>query len=156
DAGRPRFPAVMSRLRGDGRPGDLPVVTFVVFDLLAYDGQALRDLPFTRRRARLDALDLPARVPPPPPHHDGDAVPAATRAQGLEGVMAKRAASRYRAGRSEDWVKVPHRARRTALVCGWRPERGGSGRLGALLLGARDDGGAVRFLGRAGSGLSAA
>jgi len=39
-------------------------------------------------------------------------------------------------------------------VGGWRAESTGSGRLGALLLGAPDGEGRLRYLGRAGSGLT--
>ena len=61
----------------------------------------------------------------------------------------------YQPGRrSPDWVKAPHRSTRAALVGGWREETNGSGRLGAVLFGARDSAGALRYLGRAGSGLT--
>ena len=71
-------------------------------------------------------------------------------------MVAKRRGSAYQAGRrSTDWLKAAHRRARTALVGGWRPESTGGGRLGALLLGAPAEAG-LRYLGRAGSGLTGA
>ena len=92
-----------------------------------------------------------------PVYPDGQELWGVTKQLGLEGVVAKRRSSTYQPGRrSDDWVKAPHRRTRAALVCGWRAETTGSGRLGAVLFGARDADGALRFLGRAGSGLSGA
>jgi bifunctional non-homologous end joining protein LigD len=88
-------------------------------------------------------------------HADGAALWQVTADQGLEGVVAKRADAMYQPGRrSPDWVKAVHRSARTALVGGWRPESTGTGRLGAVLLGAPDADGGLRYLGRAGSGIS--
>lgn len=130
-------------------------VTYVVFDVPVLAGADLTRRPWTERRAALDDLVLPERVQRSPVYDDGDLIWAATQTQGLEGVVAKRATSTYQAGRrSEDWVKAVHRRTRTAVVGGWRPESTGSGRLGAVLLGAPDADGALRFLGRAGSGLA--
>jgi bifunctional non-homologous end joining protein LigD len=58
-------------------------------------------------------------------------------AQGLEGVVAKRTASRYEPGRrSSSWVKVKNVRRQEAVVGGWQPgERGRSGQIGSLLVG---------------------
>lgn len=129
-------------------------VTFVVFDVLTLYGVDLTRLPFTERRATLERLSLPERCIVSPVYEDGAALWAATQRQGLEGVVAKRLGSVYRPGeRSPDWVKAAHRRSRTALVAGWRPETTGSGRLGAVLLGAYD-GDRLRYLGRAGSGLT--
>ena len=67
---------------------------------------------------------------------DGEAVMAATKAQGMEGVVAKRRDSRYEPGRRSDcWVKVKHVRRTSAVVVGWKPGEGGrAGRVGSLLL----------------------
>lgn len=147
---------VRDRARADALARRVPV-TYVVFDVPVLAGEDLTGLPFTERRAALDALVLPAHVQHSPVYEDGDLIWEATRAQGLEGVVAKRATSPYRPGvRSPDWLKAVHHRTRTALVGGWRPESTGSGRLGAVLLGAPDTGGGLRFLCRAGSGLAGA
>lgn len=159
--GRPSFTALADRMhvRDARRAAALAAVrpvAFVVFDVLRHDGQDLTGAPFARRREVLDAVGpaLPGTVHVSPLYDDGEALWDATAQQGLEGVVSKRVTSSYRPGvRSPDWVKAPHRHVRTALVAGWRPESTGTGRLGAVLLVAPDASGALRYLGRAGSGL---
>ena len=67
-------------------------VTYVIFDLLWLDGHSLMDLPYAERRARLEELELTATRWRTPEHvvGQGEALLAATREQGLEGVVAKR------------------------------------------------------------------
>jgi bifunctional non-homologous end joining protein LigD len=160
--GIPSFAALAERMhvRDPARAAALArrlPVTYVVFDVPVLAGEDLTGRPLDERRAALDRLALPEHVQRSPAYDDGDLIWDATRAQGLEGVVAKRAASTYQAGRrSPDWLKAVHHRTRAAVVGGWRPETTGSGRLGAVLLGAPDADGALRFLGRAGSGLAGA
>lgn len=159
--GVPSFRALAERIHVSDagrahRLAERAPVTYIVFDVLRLYGVDLLRQPFRERRATLERLSLPDRCILSPLYDDGDALWAATRRQGLEGVVAKRRDSPYRPGeRSPDWLKTTHRRARTALVAGWRPETSGTGRIGALLLGA-PDGGRLRYLGRAGSGLSGA
>jgi bifunctional non-homologous end joining protein LigD len=130
-------------------------VTYMVFDLLRLYGVDLTHRSFDERRATLERLELgpPARLSPV--YDDGGDLWQVTAEHGLEGVLAKRRSSTYQPGRrSRDWVKAAHRLTRAAAVGGWRAESTGSGRLGAVLLGATDGAGALRYLGRAGSGLT--
>jgi len=139
-----------ARALADARP-----VTYLVFDVLQLAGRDLTSAPYDERRAALDAIPLPPHVERSPVYDDGDELWTVTAEHGLEGVVAKRRSSTYRPGRrSPDWVKAPHHRTRAALVGGWREESTGTGRLGALLLGAPDADGALRYLGRAGSGLA--
>lgn len=131
---------------------------FVVFDVLRSGGRDVTGLPWHERRELLEGLRGEDGWYVSPVFDDGEALLAATLEQGLEGVMAKRRASRYVPGaRSPDWVKVPHRRSATCRVGGWRPETGGT-RPGALLLGTSDvdaEGRPVlRFCGKVGSGLA--
>lgn len=87
---------------------DLPA-TFVGFDLLWLDGHSLCDEPWRIRRERLDALELAGDAWSVPAAHvgDGAALREAARAQGLDGLVAKRATSRYEPGaESRDWVAI--------------------------------------------------
>jgi bifunctional non-homologous end joining protein LigD len=158
--GRPSFTALAERMhvRDAARAAALSrrvPVTYLVFDVLVLAGTDVTRLPWAERRALLDALPLPEAVHRSPVHADGAALWQVTADQGLEGVVAKRADAMYQPGRrSPDWVKAVHRSARTALVGGWRPESTGTGRLGAVLLGAPDADGGLRYLGRAGSGIS--
>jgi len=162
DTGRPSFAALAERMHVRDARRALALaaarpVTYLVFDLLRHDGHDLTSVPFTERRAVLDTLELPAHVQVSPLYDDGEDLWRVTAAHGLEGVVAKRRGAPYRPGRrSSDWVKSAHRRTRTAVVGGWRPESTGTGRLGAVLLGAPDASGALRYLGRAGSGLGGA
>ncbi|MDQ2875166.1 MAG: non-homologous end-joining DNA ligase, partial [Actinomycetota bacterium] len=115
-------------------------VTYLAFDLLSLNGHALLDLPWSQRRGLLDELRLqgPSWLTPPAfTTETGQDVQAASVQQGLEGIVAKRQASRYEPGRrSSSWVKVKNVRRQEAVVGGWQPgERGRSGQIGSLLIG---------------------
>ncbi len=134
-------------------------VQLLVFDLLHVDGRSLLDETYDDRRAALDALDLPGErwhVPASFPS-GGRALLDATRAQGLEGVVAKRRDSRYEAARRSDcWRKVKHVHRTSAVIAGWKPGDGGrSGRIGSLLLGVQGPSG-LEYAGHVGTGFTAA
>lgn len=158
--GIPSFSALAERMhvrdprRAEALAAHRPV-TFLVFDVLELYGVDLTRSTYDERRETLTRLELPERVQLSPVYPDGAELWEVTKALGLEGVVAKRRSSVYQPGRrSPDWIKAPHRRTRTALVGGWREETNGSGRLGAVLFGARDADGALRYLGRAGSGLT--
>jgi hypothetical protein len=97
DGGGPQsFPLVCRRLlHRDARVS----VSFAAFDVLAADGTDMTRRPYAERRRILDglALDGPAWTTVPS-FEDGQALWAAVTARGLEGVVAKRLASLYRAG----------------------------------------------------------
>ena len=83
------------------------------FDLLHLDGEDLRARPLLERKADLAALlarsGAAARILRYVDHLEGDGALffERVRAAGLEGVVSKRAASRYRPGmRAADWVKT--------------------------------------------------
>ena len=77
---------------------------------MAVDGVPTLSQPYCERRAILDALDLRgANWHTPSCCDDGAALLAATSAQGLEGIVAKRVDGRYRPG-ERGWVKVKDRA----------------------------------------------
>ncbi len=131
--------------------------TFVVFDVLRLDGLDLTGLPLRHRRSALDSIwteegsRLLSQTYP-----DGAALLQATAAAGLEGVVSKNLESLYRPGeRTSDWLKFAHRATRSYIVGGWRPEVA-STRLGSVLIGSpsRGPGGGMEFRGRVGSGLA--
>ncbi len=130
-------------------------VTLIVFDLLRLDGEDLRDLPLSRRRALLEGLGLDAAAwQVPPTYDDGEMLLAAAEQQGMEGIVSKRLSSRYRAGqRSREWLKFPIRPTGSFVVGGFRFETGSQSRLGAVLVGQPDGSGLV-FRGRVGSGIA--
>lgn len=132
---------------------------FMAFDLLRLGGTDVCSLPWTQRREMLEHLDLgePASAPPA---FDGPgaAVLDACMARGLEGVVAKKRNSGYLAGRrSADWIKVKPLRRQEFVIGGWEEGQGGrSGGLGALLLGVYGGEDGLRFVGKVGTGFTAA
>ena len=160
DDGRPSFQALAERIhvqdrrRAKALSHKVPA-TLVVFDVLRLYGVDLTGRTFAERRATLERLDLPpGPVQISPLYDDGAALLAATAEQGLEGVVAKRRDSLYHPGRrSPAWVKAAHRLTRTVLVGGWRPQVDTTRVVGALLVGAPDPGGGLRYSGRVGSGI---
>jgi bifunctional non-homologous end joining protein LigD len=162
-AGKPDFERLQSRIHLTGEAAihrsarDVPA-TYVLFDLLWLDGESLIDQPYAERRTALEELRLQGPAWQTPPYHRGDAAEllAATRAQSLEGVVAKQLDSRYEPGRrSGAWIKVKHTQRQELVVGGWlRGDMGRANRLGALLVGHRDEHGCLRYVGKVGMGYS--
>ncbi|MEU7859050.1 non-homologous end-joining DNA ligase [Nonomuraea sp. NPDC049141] len=126
-------------------------VTYLPFDLLYLDGITLLDLPYRDRRSLLDELDVGA-----PPYFPGDSdLLAATKEQGLEGVVAKRLDSPYRPGtRSPWWIKVKHLSTREVVIGGWKPGKGRrSGGVGSLIMGVFTEPG-LTYVGHVGTGFT--
>jgi bifunctional non-homologous end joining protein LigD len=159
--GHPSFERLQQRINVS-TPSQLLVdripVAYIAFDVLRRAGQDLTPLAYLERRRILAELTLPGPGWQAPGHHlgDGAAFFEATRAQGLEGVVAKRRLSVYEAGkRSHHWVKVKNIKRQELVVGGWLPGEGSRrGSLGALLVGYHDEAGSLRYAGRVGSGFS--
>lgn len=167
--GMPSFEALAERWQVNDRRRALEFaerqpVSVMAFDLLRLYGVELIARPWTERRTSLDRLELPSPSwGLSPVYQDGPALLAATREQGLEGVVAKRHGSVYQPGRrSRDWIKTAHRKFQACLVGGWRQQTGTSAeRIGGLLVGVPQPGPApdelaLLYAGRVGSGLTAA
>jgi bifunctional non-homologous end joining protein LigD len=162
--GRPSFQKLQGRMHLTSehavrRLSQSDPVHYVVFDLLWLDGRSLMDLPYTERRERLTELDLNGPTWRTPANHvgDGAAMLEASRAQGLEGIIAKRLDCAYMSGRrSPGWVKVKNVRETDVVVGGWLPGEGKrSGRLGALVVGFYEDG-ELKYAGRVGTGFDEA
>jgi bifunctional non-homologous end joining protein LigD len=84
-------------------------VLLYAFDLLELDGQDLRREPLETRKATLASLlrggKPGVRLNEHLEHQDGAIVFAHACKLGLEGIVSKRLGSRYRSGRSKDWLK---------------------------------------------------
>jgi bifunctional non-homologous end joining protein LigD len=136
---------------------DAPV-TYMIFDLLWLDGHSLMTLPYGERRERLSALGLNGAAWQTPDHLTGKAedVLAATAAQRLEGVVAKRLDSPYEPGaRNGSWLKIKNFGRQELVLGGWLPGEGRRReRIGALLVGVYDSDAKLRYAGRVGTGFS--
>ncbi|MGH3018682.1 MAG: DNA ligase D [Gaiellaceae bacterium] len=136
--------------------GKGPLV-YYAFDVLEVDGEPLVDLPLRERRTRLtELLDLrDGTVRLSEAFDDGQALYEAAQAQGLEGVIAKKADSRYQPGRrTRDWLKVKTHGRQEFVIAGYTRGQGRrSGRLGSLVL-AVNRGGELHYAGNCGTGFT--
>jgi bifunctional non-homologous end joining protein LigD len=161
ERGRPDFGALQNRMHRTGPEvagmAAAAPVTYLVFDLLADDGEDLLDLPYERRRARLDAAGIAGHrwVTTPWFAGGGAQVLAASVENGLEGVVAKKLGSPYRPGvRSPEWRKVKNVRTQAVVVGGWRPGQGRrAGGIGSLLFGVRNDAGRLVYAGHVGTGF---
>jgi bifunctional non-homologous end joining protein LigD len=150
EQGRPSF----SKMQQGG--GETPIV-YQVFDLLELDGSPVVDRPLSERRARLEELIAPgnATIRLSEAFEDGEALLKAAREQHLEGVVAKRAESRYQPGkRGREWLKIKTAGRQEFVIAGYTKGKGRrSGGFGSLILGFWR-GGELSYAGNVGTGFT--
>jgi DNA ligase D-like protein (predicted ligase) len=128
-------------------------VYLYLFDCLFYEGIDLTGLPLLDRKAVLRDVvwfDDPIRFTPFKTT-GGVAMLRAACKTGAEGIMAKRADSRYVSSRSTDWLKLKCLRRQEFVIGGYAAPQGSRERLGALLVGYYD-GDALRYAGKVGTG----
>lgn len=149
--GAPDFAALQAAL-SDGKSDAL---IFFAFDLLFLEGEDLRRLPLTDRKARLETLlkrmknDALRYV-----EHftsSGDAVLLSACRMNLEGIVSKRADAAYASGRSDSWTKAKCRAGHEVVIGGWSTT---AGKFRSLLVGVHR-GDHFVYVGRVGTGYSA-
>jgi bifunctional non-homologous end joining protein LigD len=135
--------------------GGHPLV-YYAFDLLELEGEPLLGLPLTERRARLEELldRRNAAVRLSETFDDGPALVEAASEQGFEGVIAKKASSRYEPGRrSRDWLKLKTIQQQEFLIAGYTRGKGRRERsFGSLVLAVRR-GGDLVWVGNCGTGF---
>lgn len=133
-------------------------VRLLVFDLLHQGTTSLMPRSYDERRKALEDLGLKGAAwdTPKAVQGDGPTILAASKEQGLEGIMAKRRSSPYLPGqRVKTWLKVKNIRRTSAVVVGWRPGEGSrEGHLGSLLLGVHGETG-FEYAGQVGTGFTA-
>jgi bifunctional non-homologous end joining protein LigD len=132
---------------------ELPA-TYYAFDLLALDDFDLRSLPLTTRKELL-AEAIPKLGPVRYLDHidrEGEAFLKQVAALGLEGIIAKKADAPYRAGRTEQWLKIKREREGDFVIVGFTAPKGSRAHLGALQLGDYVDG-ALVYAGRVGTGF---
>jgi DNA ligase D-like protein (predicted ligase) len=160
DGARTSFSRLQGRMQ-NARPSAALVakqpVIYYLFDLVWLDGRDLRSLPLGDRKDLLReaiAFDDPIRYSD---HleEDGELGLRAACEQGLEGLIAKRAASTYVAGRSREWLKLKCVLEQELVVGGYTDPTGSRTDFGALLVGYYE-GGKLRYAGKVGTGYTAA
>jgi len=161
ESGHPSFNKLQTRAKLGAREARRAAIespaTLYVFDLLAFGGYDLRKLPLVKRKEILHRV-LPQTGPLRYSEHfekSGEALYEQVVKLGLEGIMAKKADSPYRSGRSGDWLKIRADRIDDFVVVGFTRPKGARGGFGSLHVGAYKDGKLI-YCGRAGSGFSGA
>jgi bifunctional non-homologous end joining protein LigD len=133
---------------------ELPA-TFYAFDLLAFEDFDLRPLPLSERKQFLGDV-VPKLGPLRALDHierEGEAFLEQVTAMGLEGVIAKKADSPYRKGRSGHWLKIKAEPTGDFVIVGFTEPKKSRGHFGALQLADYIDGTLV-YAGRVGTGFN--
>jgi bifunctional non-homologous end joining protein LigD len=130
---------------------------YCVFDLLELDADDLRDLPLLERRARLTEAIRPSAALQLSQAWREDSQQRFAQAcrAGWEGLIAKRAAAPYVAGRSRDWLKLKCVWEQEFVIGGYTDPSGSRTDFGALLVGYHEDR-RLRYAGKVGTGYTAA
>jgi bifunctional non-homologous end joining protein LigD len=146
-SGRPSFQALQHRSAHRGHS-----IVFYAFDLLYLDGESLEARPLRERRPLLQRVVKDSGLLLSEPlRGTASHVTEAVRSLGLEGVIAKRWSSRYRAGeRNGAWVKLRLDMQQEFVVGGYRPGPNG---VDALLVGVYE-GKQLRFAGKVRAGFT--
>jgi bifunctional non-homologous end joining protein LigD len=150
--GQSDFNALQGRLSAENRD---PAV-YMLFDMPHLNGQPLRDLPLVERKAKLKEIldrhphDL-LRYSEHVLGHGAEIFSQVTKA-GLEGIVSKRADSRYSGTRNGDWLKIKGRPSDEFVVIGFTEPKGSRSGIGALLL-AQPKNGKLVYVGRVGTGI---
>ncbi|CAN5846510.1 ATP-dependent DNA ligase [soil metagenome] len=122
----------------------------VAFDILALNGEDLRDLPFEERRTRLErvvsALESPWHLTP----STTDAAVGRRwfddyESAGCDGIIAKALDGIYQSAKRA-MIKIKHRRTVDVVVGGFREHKDG-GKIGSLLLGLHTADGELSFIG---------
>lgn len=129
-------------------------VYLYLFDILYLDGMDLTRLPLRTRKQVLrrairfaDPLRYTAHR-----NREGEKLLKEACRKGWEGLIAKRAESRYVHGRSREWLKLKCSNRQELVIGGYTDPRGSRRHFGALLLGYYENG-SLRYAGRVGTGF---
>jgi bifunctional non-homologous end joining protein LigD len=142
------------------READDRPAAFIAFDLLRDGPHDLRPRTLVARRAALERVfgdpGSPLLRLAPQVAQDGRELYREALSHGWEGLIAKRATSRYFPGRrSTDWMKLKLVREQEFVVGGWTAPRGTRSHLGALILGVYEDRRLV-YAGHVGSGFDEA
>jgi bifunctional non-homologous end joining protein LigD len=131
----------------------VPVLLYL-FDMMRHEGTDLRDLPLRERKSRLRRalrFEDPIRFTVHR-NESGEQLFEEACRKGLEGVIAKRADSPYRATRSRDWLKLKCHAEQELVIGGFTAPQGSRTDFGALLVG-YFEGDLLRYAGKVGTGF---
>lgn len=128
---------------------------YCAFDLMFHDGEDLRSLSLLERKKRLKEI-LPRNKRIAFSRHrktEGKKFFEEAERKGLEGIMAKRADSKYLSGaRTDNWLKIKTSKRQEVVIAGFTAPRRTRPFFGAFALAVRENG--WRYIGHVGTGFS--
>ncbi len=131
---------------------------FYVFDMLYLNDLSMLDLPLLQRKSLIEEVIEGTYHTYYCEHIEGMGSTFYKRAidAGMEGVIAKKADSKYTPGyRSEKWLKIKAVQSTEAIICGYTESESGGSFFGSLILGLfRDE--KLTYIGNCGSGFSSA
>ena len=132
-------------------------LTYIIFDLLAFNGEDLRGQPLIDRKETLRALmqDEPKNLYYS--QHvagNGEQCFLAACRSNMEGIVGKKADSIYSGTRNGDWIKLKCDKRQELVIGGYTLTDKKTSGVSALLLGIYE-GNDLVYAGRAGTGFSA-
>lgn len=129
---------------------------YVAFDLMFHEGNDLRSLDLLERKKRLRAILPRHRLIGFSRHRRrfGAKFFKEAEQRGLEGIIAKRADSRYLSGaRSDNWLKIKTSKRQEVVIAGFTAPKRTRPFFGALAIAVRENN-AWRYVGHVGTGFS--
>ncbi len=131
-------------------------LTYIIFDILALDGDDLRGQPLIQRKALLSSLFEGAPENLRYSRHIESNAEESFRATcelGMEGIVGKKADSVYSGSRNGDWIKLKCDKRQEFVIGGYTLSDKKTSGVSSLLLGFYEYGDLI-YAGRAGTGLS--
>jgi bifunctional non-homologous end joining protein LigD len=133
-------------------------VFLYLFDAVHLDGEDIAGLRLRERKGRLrQALSFRGPIRYTPHRNErGEEMYEEACSKGLEGIIAKRADSPYRGGRSRDWLKLKCSHQQELVIGGFTAPQGARTDFGALLVGYNDGSGPLRYAGKVGTGFDQA
>ncbi len=150
--GRSDFQALQNHLK----MRETQTLVYMVFDLLALDGEDLRGLTLIERKMRLKEFLKSSPENVVYSDHvvgNGEAVFVEAQKLGLEGIVAKLAESKYLGGRNGDWLKFKCRKRQEFVVGGYTRSEKKTNGISSLLVGVFEKKKFV-FVGSVGTGFN--
>lgn len=154
EKGRDDFSSLQRTIEGSANA----TLRYVLFDLPSLEGVDLSNARLIDRKRLLERLLEGADPILAYSQHvvgHGDEVFAASAKQGMEGIISKHVGGRYYSGRSASWLKSKHAQSDEFVVVGYTAPRNSRTGFGSLLLATRDHG-ALRYVGRVGTGFDEA
>ncbi|MDD5321073.1 MAG: DNA ligase D [Methylococcales bacterium] len=132
-------------------------IYYYVFDILEINNKSVKQLPLLERKKKLRTLLKDNDIIKYSDHIEekGKDMFVFMEEKNMEGIMAKKADSKYLPGRrTANWLKIKYHKTLDAIICGFTEPAGERKYFGALVLGLKH-GDTLEYIGHTGSGFNA-